>query len=220
MGAVLLAAAVALALPAGPVVAASPASALMITTQPLLRIGSRGPAVVQLQRRLATLHYDVGPIDGGFGAQTFHAVVAFQKVNGLVRDGIVGPRTWYALAHPVIPRPRRWLSASSLEVNVTRQVVYLARQGVVLRILDASTGKASTPTPLGNFSIQRRIDGWRQSTLGLMWRPNYFYRGYAVHGSTSVPAYPASHGCVRVTIPAMNRLWSQLRIGMPVSVYR
>jgi N-acetylmuramoyl-L-alanine amidase len=231
MSLTVLTAAGSLALPAGtaaaaqavpqlrPAVAAAPARAMMIT-QPVLRLGSSGTAVVQLQRRLATLHYDVGPIDGGFGSQTFHAVVAFQKVNGLVRDGIVGPRTWYALAHPVIPRPRRWLSASSLEVNVTRQVVYLARQGVVLRILDASTGKASTPTPLGNFSIQRRIDGWRQSTLGLMWRPNYFYRGYAVHGSTSVPVYPASHGCVRVTIPAMNRLWSQLRIGMPVSLYR
>jgi N-acetylmuramoyl-L-alanine amidase len=231
MGLTVLTAAGSLALPAGtaaagqaapqprPALAAAPASATMIT-QPVLRLGSSGPAVVQLQRRLATLHYDVGPIDGGFGSQTFHAVVAFQKVNGLVRDGIVGSRTWAALARPVIPRPRRWLSASSLEVNVTRQVVYLARQGVVLRVLDASTGKASTPTPLGSFSIQRRIDGWRQSTLGLMWRPNYFYRGYAVHGSTSVPAYPASHGCVRVTIPAMNRLWSQLRIGMPVSLYR
>lgn len=217
---VLLAAAVALALPAGPVVPASPASALMITTQPLLQLGSRGPAVVRLQHRLATLHYDVGPIDGIFGSSTYHGVVAFQKVNGLVRDGIVGPRTWAALAHPVIPRPRRWLSGSSLEVNLTRQVVYLARQGVVLRILDASTGKASTPTPTGNFSVYRRIDGWRQSPLGLLWRPNYFYRGYAVHGSTSVPAYPASHGCVRVTVPAMNRLWSLLRIGMPVSVYR
>jgi N-acetylmuramoyl-L-alanine amidase len=53
-----------------------------------------------------------------------------------------------------------------------------------------------------------------------MWRPNYFYRGYALHGSASVPAYPASHGCVRVTVAAMNRLWSLLRVGMPVSVYR
>jgi N-acetylmuramoyl-L-alanine amidase len=231
MSLTVLTAAGGLALPAGtaaagqaapqpqPALATAPASVTMIT-QPVLRLGSSGPAVVQLQRRLATLHYDLGPVDGRFGAQTFHAVVAFQKVNGLVRDGVVGARTWAALARPVIPRPRRWLSASSLEVNLTRQVVYLARQGVVLRVLDASTGKASTPTPLGNFSIQRRIDGWRQSTLGLMWRPNYFYRGYAVHGSTSVPAYPASHGCVRVTIPAMNRLWSQLRIGMPVSLYR
>lgn len=173
--------------------------------------------MVSLQRRLATLHYDVGPIDGIFGYSTYHA---FQKVNGLVRDGIMGPRTWAELASPIIPRPRRWPSGSSLEVNLTRQVVYLARQGVVLGILDASTGKATTPTPTGNLSIYRRIDGWRQSTLGLLWRPNYFYRGYAVHGSTSVPASPASHGCMRLTVPAMNRLWSLLRIGMPVSVYR
>ncbi len=215
-----LATAGSLALPPGAALAAAPRMAMLAITQPTLRLGSTGTAVVQLQRRLTTLHYDVGPIDGSFGSQTYHGVVAFQKVNSLVRDGIVGPRTWAALASPVIPRPRRWFSASSLEVNVTRQVVYLARQGVVLRILDSSTGKSSTPTPLGNFSILRRIDGWRESSLGLLWRPNYFYRGYAVHGSTSVPAYPASHGCVRVTIPAMNRLWSLLRIGMPVSIYR
>lgn len=231
LGVVVLAAVGSLALPAGAAIAgqtprplgslaAAPVRPMLATAQPVLRLGSRGTAVVTLQRRLATLHYDVGPIDGIFGSQTFHGVVAFQKVNGLVRDGIVGPRTWYALAHPVIPRPRRWLSASSVEVNLTKQVVYLARQGVVLRILDASSGKASTPTPTGNFTIYRRIDGWRQSTLGLLWRPNYFYRGYALHGSTSVPPYPASHGCVRVTVPAMNRLWSLLRIGMPVSVYR
>ncbi len=189
----------------------------MASAQPVLRTGSRGAAVTTLQHRLAGLRYDVGPIDGSFGYQTYHGVVAFQKVNGLVRDGIVGPRTWYALAHPLIPRPRRWLSVSSLEANLTRQVVYLARQGVVLRILDASSGTASTPTPTGNFTIYRRIDGWRQSPLGLLWRPNYFYGGYAVHGSTSVPAYPASHGCVRVTVPAINRLWSLLRVGMPVS---
>jgi len=219
MGAVLLATVVALVLPVAAAAHTSPASALMVS-QPLLREGSRGTAVVQLQRRLATLHYDVGTIDGIFGYSTYHGVVAFQKVNGLVRDGVVGPRTWAALARPVIPRPRHWHSASSLEVNLSRQVVYLARQGAVLRILDASTGKASTPTPVGSFSVLRRINGWRLSPLGLMWRPNYFYRGYAVHGSTSVPAYPASHGCVRVTIPAMNRLWSLLRIGMPVSVYR
>jgi N-acetylmuramoyl-L-alanine amidase len=231
IGTVVLAAVGSLALPAGAAVAgqapqqflsaaAAPVRSMMATTQPVLRLGSRGTAVVTLQRRLATLHYDVGAVDGVFGSQTFHGVVAFQKVNGLARDGIVGARTWSALAHPVVPRPRRWLSASALEVNLTRQVVYLTRQGVVLRILDASSGKASTPTPTGNFTITRRINGWRQSELGLMWRPNYFWRGYAVHGSTSVPAYPASHGCVRLTIESMNRLWSLLRIGMPVSLYR
>jgi N-acetylmuramoyl-L-alanine amidase len=197
-----------------------PEAAVSATVRPVLRLGSRGTAVTYLQQRLVALRYDVGGIDGIFGSQTYHGVVAFQKVNGLTRDGIVGPITWAALDRPVVPRAKYWHSAYSIEVNLTRQVVYLARQGAVVRILDSSTGKASTPTPRGNFSVLRRIDGWRESSLGLLWRPNYFYRGYAVHGSTSVPTYPASHGCVRVTIPAMNRLWSVLRIGMPVHIYR
>ncbi|HEY2947474.1 MAG TPA: L,D-transpeptidase family protein [Micromonosporaceae bacterium] len=195
-------------------------SAVTATVRPVLRLGSRGSAVTMLQQRLTTLHYDVGPIDGDFGSQTYHGVVAFQKVNNLTRDGIVGPITWAALDRPLIPRPKHWHSAYSVEVNLTKQVVYLARQGAVMRILDASSGKASTPTPTGSFGVYRRIDGWRESSLGLLWRPNYFYRGYAVHGSTSVPTYPASHGCVRVTIQAMNRLWSILRIGTPVHIYR
>ena len=36
----------------------------------------------------------------------------------------------------------------------------------------------------------------------------------------SVPYYPASHGCIRITVSAMNRLFSMLTIGMPVFVYR
>ena len=204
----------------GHTVTALPNANVAAVVRPVLRLGSRGSAVTSLQRRLVALHYDVGPIDGVFGSQTYHGVVAFQKVNRLTRDGIVGPVTWAALDRPLVPRPKYWHSAYSIEVNLTKQVVYLARQGAVVRILDASSGKASTPTPTGNFSVIRRIDGWRQSSLGLLWRPNYFYRGYALHGSTSVPTYPASHGCVRVTVPAMNRLWALLRIGTRVHIYR
>lgn len=65
-----------------------------------------------------------------------------------------------------------------------------------------------------------RVVRWRQSSLGLLWRPNYFHGGVALHGSTSVPTYAASHGCGRVTVPAMDRIWSQLFIGEPVHVYR
>jgi peptidoglycan hydrolase-like protein with peptidoglycan-binding domain len=195
-------------------------SAALTTTWPTIRYGSRGSAVVYLQRRLTTLHYDVGGIDGIFGYSTLHAVYAFQKVQRIGIDGVVGPITWGRLASPYVPRARYYRSAAAVEVNLTRRVVYLTRSGAVTRILDASPGKSSTPTPTGSFSIYRRINGWRQSPLGLMWRPNYFYRGYALHGSTSVPTYAASHGCVRVTIPAMNRAWSQLYIGERLYVYR
>ncbi|MBY8874218.1 L,D-transpeptidase family protein [Micromonospora sp. PLK6-60] len=195
------------------------ATATQALAQPTLKQGARGTAVTNLQRRLVALHYDVGAVDGDFGPSTFHAVVAFQKVNGLGRDGVVGPKTWAALSKPVVPKPRYKHSGLSLEANLSKQVLYLARNGQVIRILDASSGKASTPTVRGNYKITRRIDGWRQSDLGLLWRPNYFYRGYAIHGATSVPAYPASHGCVRVTVPAMNRLWGTIKVGLPVHVY-
>jgi lipoprotein-anchoring transpeptidase ErfK/SrfK len=190
------------------------------TTWPTLRYGARGTAVVYLQQRLTTLHYDVGGVDGSFGSNTLHAVYAFQKVQAITVDGIVGPATWSRLASPYRPHARYYRSAAAVEVNLTRRVVYLTRSGAVTRILDASPGKPSTPTPTGSFSISRRIDGWHLSPLGWMWRPNYFYGGYALHGSTSVPTYAASHGCVRVTVPAMNRAWSQLYIGERLYVYR
>jgi hypothetical protein len=198
---------------------AAPASAVA-ETRPTLRQGSTGDWVLRMQRRLHGLGYDVGPMDGRFGPRTFHGVVAFQKNMGLPRDGVVGATTWARIDRPAITTPRYDHTGLAVEINVTRQVLYLTRDGKVWRIFDASSGKASTPTPLGNFTDLRHLDGWRQSSLGLLWRPHYFHRGYAVHGSTSVPNYPASHGCVRVTVDAMNWLWLYLRTGMPVHTYR
>ena len=208
------------------------AQAAVAVTQPVLRLGSHGGAVVTLQRRLAALHYfDVGAADGVFGAGTHHAVVAFQKVQGLTRDGVAGPATWARLARPYVPAPRYRLATASLEVDLARQVVYYVRNGAVQRIIDSSTGSgawyysrgrwARAITPTGRFRIYWRYSGgWQPGPLGSMYRPNYFYGGYALHGMTSVPAYPASHGCVRITVPAMDRMWSSLWVGMPLAVYR
>ncbi len=195
-------------------------TATATTARPTLRQGARGTHVVYLQRRLAALHYDVGGVDGLFGDSTLHGVIAFQKVQRIGVDGTVGPITWNRLARPVVPTPRYRSNAAAVEVNLALRVVYVTQAGVVTRILDASPGKPATPTVTGAFSITRRIDGWHRSPLGMLWRPNYFYRGYALHGYTSVPTYAASHGCVRVTIPAMNRLWSQLSLGERLYVYR
>ncbi len=63
------------------------------TSAPVLRTGSRGEEVQELQRRLQTLGYYKGEIDGQFGVGTKEAVTAFQKANGLGADGIVGEET-------------------------------------------------------------------------------------------------------------------------------
>ncbi|HZJ83635.1 MAG TPA: peptidoglycan-binding domain-containing protein [Clostridia bacterium] len=62
--------------------------------RPILAMGSMGPEVEMLQRILFSIGYETGPIDGIFGPLTRGAVVSFQLDNGLVPDGIVGPRTW------------------------------------------------------------------------------------------------------------------------------
>jgi peptidoglycan hydrolase-like protein with peptidoglycan-binding domain len=205
---------------AAPATAGRPVAAAAVAARPTIKYGSHGSAVTYLQQRLIALRYDVGSVDGVFGYNTLHGVYAFQKVQGIGVDGVVGPTTWSKLASPYRPKARYYHGSAAVEINLTKRVLYLTKAGAVTRIVDASPGKSSTPTPTGNFSITRRIDGWRQSDLGLLWRPNYFYRGYAIHGSKSVPTYAASHGCVRVTIAAMNRLWSTLYIGERVHVYR
>ena len=218
---------------------AAPTTAAPTTTQPKptkpaepaqLRSGSEGPAVEALQRRLAELGYQVHEVDGQFGSETQHAVVAFQKVNRLGRDGVVGPVTRKALERPRVPSPRSRKAGFHVEADLTLQVVYLVKDGKIQEILDASSASGQTytvhgdvrvaVTPLGDFRIQRKIDAWRKSDLGLLYRPAYFTGGYALHGSYSVPAFPASHGCIRITIAAMDRLFGRLPVGTPMLVYR
>ena len=195
-----------------------------------LRSGSEGPQVKALQQRLHELGYQVQSADGQFGPETHHSVVAFQKVNRLGRDGVVGPITRKALADPRTPRPRSTKAGFHVEADLTLQVVYMVRDGKIVEILDASSASGQTSTvegyllrdvtPLGSFAIQRKIDAWRKSKLGLLWRPAYFVGGYALHGAYSVPPFPASHGCIRITITAMDRWYAKLPVGTPMLVYR
>ena len=208
----------------------------MTTTRPKpaapaqLRSGSEGPQVVALQRRLHELGYQVQEADGEFGPETHHSVVAFQKVNRLGRDGVVGPITRKALERPRAPKPRSTRAGFHVEADLTLQAVYIVRDGKIVEILDASSASGQTytvdgdvrlaVTPQGSFVIQRKIDAWRRSKLGLLYRPAYFIGGYALHGAYSVPPFPASHGCIRITTTAMDRWYAKLPVGTPMLVYR
>ena len=63
------------------------------TPEPVLRTGSRGQEVKDLQSRLYQLGYYTDEIDGQFGGATKSAVIDFQKANGLEADGMVGSET-------------------------------------------------------------------------------------------------------------------------------
>ena len=188
-----------------------------------------GADVLALERRLTELRYDVGPMSGYYDYDTRLAVMAFQKVQGLPRTGVADAVTRARLGTPLAPALRRPLQGLSVEIDLTKQELLYARDGVVQRILPVSSGNnelytvdgitSRAVTPVGSFRVQRKINGIRVSRLGQLFQPAYFVGGYAIHGSPSVPAYPASHGCIRVTQPAMNRLFPILPIGTPVTIY-
>ena len=106
-----------------------------------------------------------------------------------------------------------------MEIDLTRQVLFLVKAGRVEYTIPIASGAEGTRTPTGTFSIQRKLPYWRESHLGLLYKPSYFYGGYAIHGSYSVPAYPASHGCVRVAVSTMDWLYPLLPIGTRVDIY-
>jgi peptidoglycan hydrolase-like protein with peptidoglycan-binding domain len=185
------------------------------TAAPMLHPGSRGPAVRSLQESLARLTYlPHSGVDGIFGMQTWHAVVAFQGWSGLSRDGVVGPRTRSALSHAHPPTP--WSRASGFEVHVPQQVLLLVRDGRVQRAVHVSTG-AGGRTPLGHFHVYRR-EPMSWSLPFHTWMPlaQYFSGGYAIHQFAPVPAYPASHGCVRVPDADARTVWQFGANGMRV----
>jgi hypothetical protein len=201
--------------------------------QRALHSGMSGPDVRALQRALTALHYDVGGVTGTFNYDTAHAVVAFQKVQGLDRDGVAGASVFKALNDPRRLQLQHPADASSagVEVDLKHQVVIYAVSGKVRRILDASTGggyyytgsdgsQQKAVTPVGHFHVVYKRDGWVTSDLGTLYRPAYFnYSGYAIHGEGDVPPYPASHGCVRITVPAMDRFASRFAVGLSVWIY-
>ncbi len=97
-----------------------------------LRVGSRGPAVAQLQRDLTRLGYPL-TADGIFGPRTDAAVRRFQQDRGLTADGIVGPRTRAAIAGsgpaPSLPVPQGTLRRGSRGEQVKQLQDALVRLG-------------------------------------------------------------------------------------------
>jgi PKD repeat protein len=186
---------------------------------PHLALGARGVTVIQLARGLRALRYATPPT-AVFDGRMLDAVYAFQKVQGLPRTGVVDARFWRALGAAGVPRPRYFLPADHLEVNKERQVLYVVRRSRVALIVPISTaGIAGTYTPVGRFSIYRKVGGFDPSPLGTLYDPMYFTGGYAIHGNPSVPPYPASHGCVRVPMWVAPYLYATTPYGQTVYVY-
>jgi lipoprotein-anchoring transpeptidase ErfK/SrfK len=213
------------AVTAAPTVPGTPATAPL----PGLQRGSSGAEVKALEERLAALRYDVGPVDGNFDATTGHAAMAFQKATGMERTSRATPDVVAALTSAAMPTAQLADGGPDrVEIDLPRQILTLWQGGQLVRTLSVSTGNnkrycvdgacAKAVTPGGSFKVTRKINGLRVSRLGKLYNPLYFNGGIAIHGSGSVPAGPASHGCVRIPMSASKWFHDTVPVGTPVYV--
>jgi peptidoglycan hydrolase-like protein with peptidoglycan-binding domain len=208
---------------------------------PLAAVGSSGGSeTARLQQRLLDLGFWLSGADGVYGLTTRQAVMAFQKYLQLPATGEVDDATAGYLSG-LTERARGWADAGTLvEVDKTRQLLFVVVDGKTQWVFNTSTGNGeryvepdkNTPgemiddialTPDGLHAFYReKAEGWWEGDLGQLYRPKYFVGGVAVHGSNSVPNYPASHGCVRVTTEAMDFIWDSgiMPMGLPVLVHQ
>ena len=192
-----------------------------------------------VQERLLQLGFWNAGADGDYGHSTKQAVMAFQKYLGLPATGSVDDTTAQYLtaygdrAHGLAD------SGTLVEVDKAKQLLFIVVDGQTAWAFNTSTGsgipyeatnkndptkieKGDAVTPSGLFEVTReRPEGWWEGDLGKIYRPKYFVGGIAIHGMTSVPNYPASHGCVRLSTQAMDFVWDTglVPVGTPVWVH-
>jgi L,D-transpeptidase catalytic domain len=173
----------------------------------------------QAQSRLSEMGYGAGG----------NALIAFQKYEGLKVTRQINHDDFDAIMNAHAPQAKD-TGYRHVEVDLDRQVLLLTDDdGAVKKVLPVSTGSNKeynekgmsglAYTPRGRFRIYAKIAGWRKSPLGLLYYPNYFSDGLAIHGNSSVPDTPASHGCIRVPNSAAIDLYKQMPVGTIVLVY-
>jgi len=203
---------------------ATPAQGLLVSrayslwlVAPQAQPGESSYAVRILQHDLSALHYIVGA-PGVYDAQTQQAVVAFRKLANLVRNDVVDDTVFQAIAAGAGVFTVRYPSQGRhVEADLTHQVMALiGANGAVQRIYQISSGKPSTPTQLGTYSVYWKE--WGTNSDGMV-DSNFFNGGDAIHGYAEVPTYAASHGCLRVWIPDAAAIYGWVDVGTTVDVY-
>lgn len=185
--------------------------------------------ILAAERRLSDLGYWTGPIDGTLDSGSRHALIAFQKAEGRQRTGKLTRAELQALLSANRPLPK-YSGFAHVEIDLNRQVLFIVdTAGTITHILPVCTGNEKTyvdhgeihraHTPRGRFKVLRKIAGWRLSSLGLLYYPNYIHNGIAIHGSLAMAVYPASHGCIRIPMFASKKLSELTPVGTEVIVY-
>lgn len=183
----------------------------------------------EAETRLSEMGYGTGRVDGVIDGVTRNALMAFQKWEGSKVTGQLSREDFDLIMSAKAPLPRD-TGYKHVEVDLDRQMLLLIDvEGAVQKILPVSTGSdkhysqkgmsGRAYTPRGRFRIYAKIAGWRESPLGLLYYPNYFSDGLAIHGNPSVPQTPQSHGCIRIPMSAAVEMSRVLPVGTILLIY-
>lgn len=153
--------------------------------------------------------------------RTQQALYAFQGWYGLERSGTTSDDTITRLRSTRTRRPRARTHGEGRRIEVYRDkgVALLIVGNRVRQAVHVSTG-AGGATPAGDYSIYRKeLNSW--SIPFSVWLPyaSYVVGGIAFHSYPSVPPWPASHGCIRVSAPEAPILYDFAAYGTPVKIY-
>ncbi|SRR6266542_2559988 len=185
--------------------------------------------VKEAERRLSEMGYWTSRVDGVIDSVTRTALIAFQKWEGRKATGRLTRDDLDAILSASSPQSKD-PGYKHVEVDLDRQVLLLIdSQGVITKILPVSTGSGKhynekgmrglAYTPTGRFRVYGKMSGWKRSPLGLLFFPNYFSDGLAIHGNPSVPHQPRSHGCIRIPMFAAREISNRLPVGTIVLIY-
>ncbi|WP_375430121.1 peptidoglycan-binding protein [uncultured Friedmanniella sp.] len=208
----------------------------------LMRQGTTGNRVRELQARLKQIGWFSGSVTGTYGSVTVAGVRGFQGKRAIPVTGEVDQRTWDRLTamtreptsdalHNRTPKPSasgldsRCLTGRALCVSKSSNTLTWVIDGQPQLRTDVRFGSAELPTREGAFAV-----GWKSrdhvSTIYHTPMPYamFFSGGQAVHYSPDFAARGyngASHGCVNVrSMSAIQTLFAQVRVGDKVIVYR
>ncbi|HKA16695.1 MAG TPA: L,D-transpeptidase [Blastocatellia bacterium] len=185
--------------------------------------------VNKAEQHLLEIGYWAGPAGDRDAQRARCAILAFQRVERRNQTGKLNAADAQMALAATRPNPRE-TGYSHIEVDLQRQVLFVVDQKVgVTLVLPVSSGSGKlytfegktsrAVTPRGRFTVYRKVNGWRKAPLGMIYYPNYFDQGWAIHGSGSVPNYPASHGCIRIPISTAKELSDITTVGTVVLIY-
>ena len=192
----------------------------------LLKQGSSGAAVVNLQTKLQEQNFNPGAIDGIFGIGTKKALIAFQKSVGLTPDGIAGKNTWAALSIQNIDRP---VDTDLFTVDAVSQMFYdaprrniekylpavlkalekqkLGDREMILMALSTIRAESASFTPISEFQSKYN------TTSGKHVFNRYDFRADLGNGAVGDGAKYKGRGFIQLTGKANYRSYSQ-RLGL------